>query len=165
MPCTILPIFLQPDSKHKLLPIRSSYKDGDCSSSYLWRFGTRTWQWQRFYIVSDWMRHWENWRKKEVTSHGEIWTSSFSKTTESLQASFLYRTTLNEIIDPHRSQQFQKPGFFFLALPKNELTKCKQRKIARGNIRNKDRPTEKLSNCSHFVKKKLCFECEPCTHR
>lgn len=91
--------------------------------------------------------------KKEVTPHGEIWTSSFSKTTESLQASFLYRTTLNEIIDPHRSQQFQKPGFFFLALPKNELTKCKQRKIARGNIRNKDRPTEKIEQLLSFCKK------------
>lgn len=91
--------------------------------------------------------------KKEVTPHGEIWISSFSKTTESLQASFLYRTTLNEIIDPHRSQQFQKPGFFFLALPKNELTKCKQRKIARGNIRNKDRPTEKIEQLLSFCKK------------
>lgn len=147
MPGTILPIFLQPDSKHKLLPIRSSYKDGDCSSSYLWRFGTRTWQWQRFYIVSDGTQHWQNWRRKK-----SYLTEKFSNTTESLQASFLYRTTLNEIIDPHRSQQFQKPGFFFLALPKNELTKCKQRKIARGNIRNKDRPTEKIEQLLSFCK-------------
>lgn len=77
--------------------IRNSCKDGNCSSSSLWRFGAGTWQWRWFYILSKGTRFWQNWGRKEVTTQGEIRKSSFPKSYKSLQASFLYMTSRPEM--------------------------------------------------------------------